>query len=95
VLICLGTIYAGTPEQVAELAGGVRILVEKRRDVQVLWKLRPEKEQGGREATAVEEILGGVVKEGRVRITEWLEADPVAILQSGCVVAYVNHGGAN
>jgi hypothetical protein len=30
-----------------------------------------------------------------VRIREWLEANPAAILQSECVVAFVNLGGAN
>ena len=37
----------------------------------------------------LDEILGGLVKERRVRIKEWLDADPVAILQS--VVALVHH----
>jgi hypothetical protein len=73
----------------------VSILLEKRRDIQVLWKSRPQRGQERRDDEFLDEILGGVVKEGRVRIREWLEADPVAILQSGCVVAFVNHGGAN
>jgi hypothetical protein len=95
VLITLGTIYEANSKQVSEIAGGVRILLEKRRDIRVLWKLRPQRGQEGRDDELLDEILGEVVKEGRVRIREWLEADPVALLQSGHVVAFVNHGGAN
>jgi hypothetical protein len=72
----------------------VRILLEKRKEIQVLWKSRPQRGQEGRDDVLLDEILG-VVKEERVRIRGWLEADPVAILQSGHVVAFVNHEGAN
>jgi hypothetical protein len=95
MLISLGTIYEASTKQVSEIAGGVRILREKRKEIQVLWKLGPQGGQEVRDDVLLNEILGGLVKEERVRIREWLDADPVAILQSGHVVAFVNHGGAN
>ena len=93
MLISLGTIYEANCKLVSEITGGVRILLEKRRDIQVLWKSRPQRGQEGRDDELLDEILGGAVKEGRVRIREWLDADPVAILQSGCVVAFVKSWG--
>jgi hypothetical protein len=95
VLISLGTIYEGSTKQVTEIAGGVRILLEKKKEIQVLWKSRPRRGREGRDDVLLDEILGRVVKEGRVRIREWSEAGPVVILQSGCVVSFVNHGGAD
>jgi hypothetical protein len=64
VLISLGTIYEASTKQVAEIAGGVRILLEKRREIQVLWKSRPQRGQEGRDDELLDEVLGGVVKEG-------------------------------
>lgn len=32
---------------------------------------------------------------GRLKLSTWLEADPTSILESGHVVAFVHHGGAN
>jgi hydrogenase maturation factor len=43
----------------------------------------------------VERVLGEEVKAGVVRVVDWLEAEPMAVLESGVVVCAVHHGGAN
>ncbi|KAI0187301.1 hypothetical protein EV127DRAFT_344776 [Xylaria flabelliformis] len=95
VLVSLGTHFEAYPETVKNLAIGLRILLETRPDVQVLWKLKPEaaSQEGGQEN--LKTILGKELEAGRVRIENWLKADPVAILRSGHIVCSVHHGGAN
>jgi hypothetical protein len=39
--------------------------------------------------------LGDDIASGRVRIVDWFEAEPMAVLESGTVVCAVHHGGAN
>ena len=89
-----------------EFAAALRVLLNSRPDVQVLWKL---KKKGGIDIrpSGISELDGGVVtadslkaveteiKSGSVRVEEWLSVDPVAVLQSGCVVCSVHHGGSN
>ncbi|KAF7541495.1 hypothetical protein G7054_g581 [Neopestalotiopsis clavispora] len=95
VLVSLGTHFEAYAETVREQALGLRILLEARPDVQVLWKQKAEvtSEKTGKES--LDAILGQEIKDGRVRIENWLKADPVAILRSGHVVCSVHHGGAN
>jgi hypothetical protein len=64
VLISLGTIYEASTKQVAEIAGGVRILLGKGRGIQVLWRSRPQSGQEGRGDVLLDEILGGWLKRG-------------------------------
>jgi hypothetical protein len=45
--------------------------------------------------SVVERVLGEEVRRGVVRIVEWMEAEPTAVLESGAVVCAVHHGGAN
>lgn len=40
-------------------------------------------------------ILGPEIESGTVRIVNWFQAEPTAILQSGNLVCAVHHGGAN
>lgn len=95
VLVSLGTHFEAYAETVKEQALGLRILLEARPDIQVLWKLKREatSEKGGQDN--LNAILGQEIKDGRVRIENWLKADPVAILRSGHIVCSVHHGGAN
>jgi hypothetical protein len=110
VYVNLGTHLKADPTQAAEMAEAFRHVLDKaavvmggERKLQILWKL-------GRKA-GVGEKLGGdsfegpwktaldplrsEVEEGRVRITDWVEAEPKSILESGGVTCSVNHGGAN
>lgn len=106
VLINLGSHIRMDDSMAQEFAAALRVLLNSRPDVQVLWKL---KRKGGIDIRSSGKLdLGsGVVtadslkaiereiKSGRVRVEEWLSVDPVAVLQSGCVVCSVHHGGSN
>jgi hypothetical protein len=89
-----------------EFAGGLKVLLDSRPDVQVLWKLkksggvgiRPKDKSGLDGVDVTTDSLESIEKEiavGRVRVEEWLSVDPVAVLQSGHVVCSVHHGGSN
>ncbi|KAM7200695.1 Glycosyltransferase sdnJ [Naviculisporaceae sp. PSN 640] len=95
VLVALGTHFEAYAETVREQAIGIRVLLEARPDMQVLWKLKREEttEKSGKEN--LDSILGSAIQDGRVRIESWLKADPVAILRSGHIACSVHHGGAN
>ncbi|KAL7940478.1 hypothetical protein V8C42DRAFT_337455 [Trichoderma barbatum] len=95
VLVSLGTHFEAYAETVREQAIGLRILLDARPDIQVLWKLKPEAASETVGKDSLEAILGKELKNGRVKIENWLKADPVAILRSGHVVCAVHHGGAN
>ncbi|KAK8849240.1 glycosyltransferase family 1 protein [Apiospora arundinis] len=95
VLVSLGTHFEAYAETVREQALGLRILLEARPDIQVLWKLKAEatSEKSGQEN--LEQLLGREIDNGRVRVESWLKSDPVSILRSGHIVCSVHHGGAN
>ncbi|KAH6665803.1 putative UDP-glucoronosyl and UDP-glucosyl transferase [Halenospora varia] len=97
VLVNLGSHILFDPAFAGQFAAGLRVILDRRPDIQILWKLKTQgqtKEQlfgpGGALEIIVEEI-----KDGRVRIEDWLPAQPIAILESGHVCCMVHHGGAN
>ena len=91
VLVNLGSLAASDASSTRELAIGLRIVLEQCADLQVLWKLTSDRYSD----ECLGQILSRELNEGRVRIVNWLVADPLAILQSGHVVCSVHHGGAN
>jgi hypothetical protein len=95
VLMALGTHFEAYAETVREQAIGLRILLDARPDIQVLWKLKAEETSENDGRGTMNSILGQELENGRVRIESWLKADPVAILRSDHVVCAVHHGGAN
>ncbi|KAI0196451.1 hypothetical protein F4808DRAFT_305281 [Astrocystis sublimbata] len=95
VLMALGTHFEAYAATVREQAVGLRVLLDARPDIQVLWKLKPEESSEGDGKETLNTILGDELESGRVRIESWLKPDPVAILRSGHVVCAIHHGGAN
>jgi UDP:flavonoid glycosyltransferase YjiC (YdhE family) len=82
VLVSLGS-HTELPEHLARIVHGALIrLLDARADLQILWKL---KRFGPYDLPAHD----------RVKIVDWLDVDPVAILASGQVVCSVHHGGSN
>ncbi|WVQ81034.1 hypothetical protein IAT38_003141 [Cryptococcus sp. DSM 104549] len=88
VLIALGSNFVVKEAYAKEMLGAIKELLAKREDVRVLWKLV---KYGEYEMEGVSAVETGE----RLRVVEWLEADPAAILGTGQVVAFVNHGGSN
>jgi hypothetical protein len=93
VLMNLGTHQEGNADQARGQATGLRILLNERPDIQILWKFRAAKNSNASEE--IEAILEVEMKEGKVKVMNWLESDPLALLQSGCINVAVHHGGAN
>lgn len=92
ILINLGSHVLSEGSDAIELAKGVRIVLSRHQDLQVLWKLQ----QQSAVTDELKAIVGAELEcEGRVKIRSWLETDPVSLLQSGHVVCLVHHGGAN
>lgn len=98
VLVNLGTHYSMDLRVAAEVARAVKALLGEFADLQVLWKV---KFQGGgsvekEQRAELEAVLGKeLVDKDRVRLVTWLKPEPVAVLETGRVVAQVHHGGAN
>jgi hypothetical protein len=93
VLLNLGSFQEGNIDQARGLALGLRVLLNSNPEVQVLWKFRPA--EGSDADKEIESILGDEIEAGRIRVSSWLDSEPLSILQSGFVVATVHHGGAN
>ncbi|KAE8350897.1 hypothetical protein BDV28DRAFT_150494 [Aspergillus coremiiformis] len=94
VLVNLGSIVMYTNDDLRELMEGFRILLDKRPDIQILWKIM--KGSGTvAENTTLPDDLRIVIAEGRVRVESWLAGEPICILRSGHVQCMVHHGGSN
>ncbi|GAB1204834.1 hypothetical protein APSETT445_003497 [Aspergillus pseudonomiae] len=93
VLVNLGSHVTYTIDVLKELMAGFRMLLDKRPDVQILWKIKPSS------GTTLEDImpdnLRTAVAEGQVRVEPWLAVEPICILTSGHVECMVHHGGSN
>ncbi|KAF5367769.1 hypothetical protein D9758_009823 [Tetrapyrgos nigripes] len=87
VLVNLGSHVLSNIEHIRELGGGLRILLSKFNDVQVLWKVMEDGE--------IQDVLAQVVDPEKIKIVSWLEAEPGAILRHPNVICSVHHGGAN
>ncbi|KAF5373765.1 hypothetical protein D9758_000857 [Tetrapyrgos nigripes] len=87
VLVNLGSHIVSNVTRVRELAGGLRILLSKFNEVQVLWKVMADGE--------IRDTLKEVVDPDRMKVVHWLEAEPAAVLRHPNVICSVHHGGAN
>ncbi|KAL9063668.1 MAG: hypothetical protein Q9161_009346 [Pseudevernia consocians] len=90
ILINLGSHILSEGSDAVELAKGIRVVLGRHQDLQVLWKLQSVVTDD------LKAILGAELEgDGRVKVRSWLETDPVSLLQSGHVICSVHHGGAN
>ena len=92
ILVVLGSMFAFDEREVREMMCALKDVLAMREDVQALWKLVPDEAHAG-----AKDNLAGLVNEldGRLRVVDWLKADPPALLSSGYVGAVVHHGGGN
>ena len=117
ILINLGSHIRMDDDMAREFATALRIVLDSKPDLQVLWKLKtfggltikderksaqisskPDPKSGFSGCGLAPATLDPIEKElanGRVRVAEWLSADPLAILQTGHVACSVHHGGSN
>ncbi|CAG8072578.1 unnamed protein product [Penicillium salamii] len=102
IYLNLGSICPITEDQALELALALKVVLDtlrvqpKAQNFQVLWKLKklgnyPVSEP----ASPIGKVLGQYIKLDSVRIVDWIQVEPIAILQSGHAVCSIHHGGAN
>lgn len=101
IMLALGSHVHTTEKMSIELSKGFKKVLEKIPDVQILWKVRkPHSSSKGDKLDFdplenINRILGDELAKDRIRIVDWLKADPVSILATGHISCFVNHGGAN
>ena len=91
VLVNLGTHAKICSEDARELASGLRIVLDRCPNLQVLWKLKFK----GSLDEIILSVLNKELASNQVRITPWLTADPHAILQTTQIICSVHHSGGN
>jgi hypothetical protein len=95
LLVNLGSSVHYTEDRVLAMAAAVRAVLDHTK-YSVLWKFRPI----GDYADPNNKLARGLglqpyIDSGRLRMVDWIGADPPALLESGHIVASVHHGGAN
>jgi hypothetical protein len=88
ILINLGSHHKPSTQMALGIAQGLRLVLEREK-VQVLWKLKFDRD----ELEEIREILGDT--ESRVKITPWIEPELISVLEYGNIMIFVHHGGAN
>ena len=91
ILANLGTLAKLSVVDARELASGLRIVLDRHQNLQVLWKLKSK----GVLDKNISSILSQELASDRVRIKSWLTVDPHAILQTTSIIISVHHSGAN
>lgn len=64
--------------------------VMEKTDVQVIWKFNKHGDYGDEALSPLNPYLEG----GRLRLRNWLTADPSSLLETGNIVASIHHGGS-
>lgn len=97
ILLNLGTLFAVEKEDAKNMALAVKEVLEQdsRQKLQLLWKLTKHPNDPDDMYDEAIAPLDQLVSKSRVRITSWLNAEPLALLESGHVVCTIHHGGAN
>jgi hypothetical protein len=91
ILISLGSHVQPSEKVAVQMAKAIRKMLYEYPDMQVLWKLRYNWES----SRTFQNVLGSHITAGSVLVTPWIQPDIMSVLETGQIVAYVHHGGAN
>ncbi|EXK82796.1 hypothetical protein FOQG_12910 [Fusarium oxysporum f. sp. raphani 54005] len=98
IYVNLGTHHKSNPTEAHQMSKAFR------KPLQILWKLgrvpdeegnAPKRDTYTGEWALVTDELQAYIKSDRVRLTDWLVAEPKSVLGSQSIVCSVSHGGAN
>ncbi|KAI8194423.1 hypothetical protein KHU50_011667 [Colletotrichum sp. SAR 10_65] len=105
VYMNLGTHRSFDVDKAREVAYAFRSLFDAAKtshlnNLQLIWKMprvASEGDTSGFEGPwkEIKDILESEIEQDRVRIVDWITAEPKSLLQSGHVICSVNHGGSN
>lgn len=91
ILVNLGTHRTTDLTFGLELAAGLKILLDARPMIQILWKFKSDKDI----AAQVTNFLSKEIAEDSIRIEKWLEIEPATIVAHHNIICSIHHGGAN
>ncbi|KAH7302842.1 hypothetical protein B0I35DRAFT_455445 [Stachybotrys elegans] len=89
ILINLGSLAQYSEERASVMIAVIAAILHSTNS-QVLWKFQA----AGTYSRDVFEPVRQYIDSKRLRVKEWLEIDPISMLQTGDVVLFVHHGGA-
>ncbi len=89
VLLSLGSHLLIDDLYSRNIAIGIDMFLRQRPKMQFLWKMKNDI------SAETTEMLKEHLESGRVRIVRWLEPEPLSVLQSGHIICFIHHGGAN
>ncbi|KAK2473807.1 hypothetical protein H9L39_13767 [Fusarium oxysporum f. sp. albedinis] len=111
IYVNLGTHHKSNPTEAHQMSKAFRKVLEHAdtlhsagKPLQILWKLgrvpdeegnAPKRDTYTGEWALVTDELQAYIKSDRVRLTDWLVAEPKSVLGSQSIVCSVSHGGAN
>ncbi|KAM0391581.1 hypothetical protein ACHAPZ_011172 [Fusarium culmorum] len=111
IYINLGTHHKSSPDEAHGMAKALKKVLDKsdaqeskERPLQLLWKLgrTPDEEGNAPQQDSYNGVWAPVldelqvhIKQDKVRVTDWLVAEPKSVVESKNIVCSVNHGGAN
>ncbi|KAJ5520442.1 UDP-glucuronosyl/UDP-glucosyltransferase [Penicillium fimorum] len=91
ILICLGSHVQAPESDAMQMTMAIQGVLSEFPNMQVLWKLKYDWET----SPTVRDVLGPLVNSDKVRVVPWIKPEIISVLESGHIVAYVHHGGAN
>ncbi|KAL6874556.1 family 1 glycosyltransferase [Trichoderma longibrachiatum] len=101
ILVNMGALVKISEGQAVEMARALRVVIDRfdqdteKRRLQVLWKLqKKDKYSVFAPDCALTQVLGREFAFDRVRVIDWIQPEPLSILQTGDVICSVHHGGA-
>ncbi|KAK0469212.1 uncharacterized protein EV420DRAFT_1472477 [Desarmillaria tabescens] len=88
ILVNLETHVKMDEMNVHQLAMALRILPDRERKIQVIWKLKAPNDV----KASLLDILGVDMNSGRVKVVDWLDIEHSALLRHHNIVCVVSHG---
>ncbi|KAK8136970.1 hypothetical protein PG984_004910 [Apiospora sp. TS-2023a] len=94
VLVNLGGSVTYDEQRAEAFTKALSSLLDSRPGLQVLWKFQKARTADYAEEETFRKIGQRHLESGRLRIVNWLDVDPIALLETGRVAAFVHHGGS-
>lgn len=91
ILISLGSHVKPSEAVAVQMAKAIQRMLYEYPNMQVLWKLQ----YNWATSPTFQNVLGSHITAGSVLVTPWIQPDIMSVLETGQIVAYVHHGGAN
>lgn len=92
VVVNLGTLIRFDEQRAVAMAKALTMLMDERPDLQVVWKFKKDGVDYPDETYL--SVAKRHIDDDRLRIVTWLDVNPLALMQTGHIVAYVHHAGA-